>query len=277
MALTRHAKRQSKGKIWVPRDSLAAAYPILPEAPRQGISDIPRGDAVHKHPAARRQLNFTDQALPSNRSTSSSTRLGTAPAKARRPTSLAAAGLAVDAARGPREWRSSPSKKSAQSSPHAVRSPNNVEDLFAHVTAMVRGVAIGQDGGDDDEEDEVGRYLGSNSNKSCLPLPSSPRGKHAGFQQPPMRVGSSPVRPSTTSATMLMNRSQSLVMAGCGLPGGGGRRFVVPARLNQERMRKAEERAHKRECDELARSRSYAKNWVQRMQENALCANFMKD
>jgi hypothetical protein len=274
MALTRHAKRQSKGKIWVPKDSLAATYPILPEAPRQGIS----ADTVQKHSAARRQLNFTDPTLPSNRATISAARLGTAPAKVRRPTSLAAAGLAVDAARGPREWRS---KKSAQSSPHAVRSPNNVEDLFAHVTAMVRGVAIGQDEDEDEDqdEDEGGRYLGSNSNKPCLPSPSSSStsGKYAGFQQPPMRVGSSPVRPSTTSSAVLMNRSQSLVLAGCGLPGGGGRRFVVPARLSQERMRKAEERAHKRECDELARSRSYAKNWVQRMQENALCANFMKD
>lgn len=268
MAVTRLAQRQSKGKIWVPRDSLVT-YPILPEAPRQKIISL---DTVH-HPAARRQLNFAEPP-PSNRSTFSATRLGTAPVTARQPPSLAAAGLAVDAARGSREWRRSPSSKSmvkSSSSSPAVRSPSNVEDLFAHVTAMVRGVAIDDGGG----EGEDGRYLGSSPRKPCIPSPWSRQ--HAESPQSPKRVSSSPARPSTTSSAVLMNRAQSLVLAGCGLPGGGGRRFAMTGRLQDERRRKAEEREAKRKCDELARSRSYAKNWVQRMQENALCANFMKD
>lgn len=71
------------------------------------------------------------------------------------------------------------------------------------------------------------------------------------------------------------------VGAGRSLPGGGGRHWSTMNQvhlvggLNEEQRRKAVERAAIKEAQELARSRSYAKNWVQRMQENALCAKFM--
>jgi len=80
----------------------------------------------------------------------------------------------------------------------ATRSPNNVEDLFAHVTAMVRGVASPRE----PEASPNGLYFGG----TAVKLHKHPASEE--LRTPPSaRLNSHRLRPSTTSPNVVLRSS----------------------------------------------------------------------
>jgi len=140
----------------------------------------------------------------------------------------------------------------------ATRSPNNVEDLFAHVTAMVRGVASPRE----PAASPQGLYFGGTAVKlhpaEELRTP------------PPARLHSHRQRPSTTSPKGLLRSSSVGVLN----RSGGSATLRTWA---EDRRARAIERSKRREAEEVGRSRHYAVNLVKKMQETALCAKFIAE
>ena len=224
-------------------------------------------EMLARRPPASRRLNFEER-----QPATSMVRLTTAPTRSFPHISMQAE------KRGSRKFPGKPS----------VGSPNNVEDLFSNMGTMACGFPRSdEETTEGDSNVLVGHYLGAPVRERIslvrydVALNASPASSlrllTARCHDAATR---SPVRPSTTSQAIQGTSPTRAAMTSRCLPGGGGRgminRTMSLRSLNSERQKRVAGREAKRQAEELARSRAYAINYVKRMQENALCAKFIR-